>query len=57
MIAVFYAHPSQVISGNFDFLLAVIIIAYFANAPRIRFFRKTGHAGAAYPVCPSRVAS
>jgi hypothetical protein len=56
MLAIFYAEPALVVSGNFAFLLAVIIIALFANAPRIRVFRKTGHAGAVCPVSPSRVA-
>lgn len=48
MLAIFYAQPALVVSGNFGFLLAVIIIALFANAPRIRFFRKTGHAWARF---------
>lgn len=56
MLAIFYAQPALAVSGNFGFLLAVIIIALFANAPRIRFFRKTGHEGAVCPVCPSKVA-
>lgn len=43
MLAIFYAQPPLVVSGNFAFLLAVTIIALFASAPRIRAFRKTGH--------------
>lgn len=39
VIAVFYAHPSLVVSGNFDFLVAVILIAVFAKSSRIRFFK------------------
>lgn len=55
MLAIFYAQPSLVVSGNFAFLLAVIIITLFANTPRMRFFRKSGQMGVVHQVCPPKI--
>jgi len=40
VLAIFYAQPAQLVSGNFALLVSVIIIASIVKFPRIRLFRK-----------------
>jgi len=37
VLGVFYAQPALFISGNFDLLVTVLVIAFFVKAPRIRW--------------------
>ena len=36
VLGVFYAQPALVVSGNFDFLISALVVAFFVYLPRIR---------------------
>lgn len=57
VLAIFYAQPELVVSGNFALLISIIIIASVVKLPRIRLFKKPKRKSSVEPYSQSLAAT